>query len=58
MMRLTESKIFEKAIGEEATMALADILERQEANSRAGLAIKEDLAKVEGTIKDLKLEWK
>jgi hypothetical protein len=47
MLLFDESKIFEKAIGEEATAVLAKVLERQDESRKEGLATKEDLYQLE-----------
>ena len=46
-----ESKVCEKAIGEEATRTLAEILERYDESSRKEMATRVDLAETELRIK-------
>lgn len=51
MLLFDESKVFEKAIGEEATRTLAKILERYDESSRKETATRIDLAETELRIK-------
>ncbi|MDR2825943.1 MAG: hypothetical protein LBV76_04010 [Deltaproteobacteria bacterium] len=55
MLLFDESKIFEKAIGSEATAVLDRILERQNEKSHEGMVTKEDLYLLRQDLKDLEL---
>lgn len=46
-----DTKKLEKAIGEEATRAVLNIVESAKGEAVIGAATKEDLAKVEGTVR-------
>ncbi len=46
-----DTKKLEKAVGEEATKAILNIVENAKGEAATGAATKEDLAKVEGSIR-------